>query len=327
MPRPRIDFGEEWRGSLREKIEPYIADLLKKKPLCETELFGAALAALGGKGSHRKLAGDLRRMYSLQFRRKISEGTAGLSVLRSIREVVVAVKDALLDKTYSARYGTGFFCVGKPIQFGKDYYGRIFYAEESKELVGKKAALIILKHESLAAKLLRKLDERDYLELKGVPYQKRALDLAVGLLKAYGLAELHRVDKQELLVKSGFDPQTIKLKASSSEPAMKEGEFFRKKGFEVKENFYAGRWVLAGKGPSVVKFKFSIVAFDVRNKTLHVADVVRKRADASKLRMLKTKCDEWGLSASLHFFAPSFTGSAEKYADRWGIALHKGKDI
>ena len=320
MPRPKIDFGEEWQKSLKERIEPFVLQEIGKRPLTENEIFGAALAAIGGKGSHQKLAGDLRRLYSLQFRRRLSERSASLSVVRSLKQAVAGVKEDLLG-------GGKVFATRKPIQFGKEFYGRIFYLGGQEELVPRKAEAVILRNDCLASKLLRQLKEKDCLFLKDIPYQKRLVDLAVGLLKAYKLARIAEIDGVKMVVREGFEPQTIKLNPVSGKTGMEEGKFFREKGFEVKENFYAGRWALKADGPGIEKFKFSMVAFDRANRLLHLADVARKRADASILRAFKRKADEWGLPASLHFFAPSFTEPAESYAKKWGIALHRGKDI
>lgn len=324
MPRARIDLGAEWRGKLAEAIEPELIEALKREPLSEPEIFAAACSALGAGQSPKEMAASLRRMYSLQFRRSVSESTALVSVLSHLKKAVSSVKNRILDSGYSrAKYGVDVLAVEREIRFGHDYHGRIFYCSGDEGKLREKARALIMAHpESCAAEILSAISKRGYVFASELKSQKRATDLAAGLLGAYGLAARGVYEGRELLHEPGFSAQTISL-AQETGPSDGLSEFFGKKGFKVWGNFRCGTWALAAEGPKVVRIGFRLVAFDPQNFQLHIADSSgKKKADVSRLRALKRKAKDWGLPAALHFFAPEFTPSAEKYAAKWGIRLH-----
>lgn len=330
MPRARIELGAEWRQKLADSIEPEIVEALKLEPLTEPEIFASACSALGAGQSPREIAASLRRMYSLQFRRGISESTALVSVLGQLKKAVSSVKKRLLEAGYSkAKYGVDVKAVEREIRFGKDYRGRIFHCGDAGGKLKEKARALIMAHpESCAAEILSAISRRGYVFASELKSQKRAIDLAAGLLVAYGLAARGVHEGKEVLHEPGFSAQTIGLAREAGPPAAGLSEFFGKRGFRVWENFRCGTWTLTAEGPKVVRIGFRLVAFDPENFQLHIADSSgRKRADVSRLRALRRKVRDWGLPAALHFFAPEFTQSAEKYAAKWGIRLHTWTDF
>lgn len=327
MPRARIDLGAGWREKLAGSMEPKIAEAIMKEPLTEPEIFAAACSALGAGQSPKEIAASIRRMYSLRFRRSVSESTAMVSVLSQLKRVVSSVKERLLLKDGGrSRYGTEIRAVGREIRFGRDYYGRIFYRAGDEERLQEKAKAIVMAHpDSTAAGILSALQTRGYVFSSELKSQKRAIDLASDLLLSYGLIGRGMHDGKELFHVPGFSSQTIDLvapEAGGGPVAAGFSEFFGKKGFKVWKNFRCGIWTLAAEGPKVVRMGFGAVAFDPESFQLHIADSNRKKTDISKLRALRRKARDWGLPAVLHFFAPSFTPTAEKYAAKWGIRMH-----
>lgn len=325
MPRASIDLGGEWRRKLADSIEPRIVEALKKEPLTEPEIFAAACSALGAGQSPKEIAASLKRMYSLRFRRNVSESTAMVSVLAQLRRAVSSVKDMLLEEGRSKqkKYGVEIRAVEREIRFGRDYYGRIFYCVGEEGKLREKARNIILAHpSSTASEILSALQTRGYVFSSELKNQKRAVDLASDLLVAYGLIERGVHDGRELFHTPGFSSQTINLARECGTTSTRLSEFFGRNGFKAWENFRCGAWTLTADGPKVVRIGFGVVAFDQENFQLHIADSSRKKTDISKIRALRRKAKDWGLPAALHFFAPSFTESAQKYAGKWGIRLH-----
>lgn len=326
MPRARIDLGSGWRDTLAGSIEPKIVEAIKEAPKTEPEIFAAACSALGAGQSPKEIAASLRRMYSLRFRRNVSESTAMVSILTQLKRVVSSIKERLLSDGYSEqKYGTGIRTIEREIRFGHDYYGRIFYRAGDDGKLREKVRSIIMAHpDSAAAEILSAVRGRGYVYSSELKCQKRSIDLAADLLRSYGLIERGLHDGRELFSVPGFSNQTIEL---APEAGTKKGtlpDFFgRERGFKVWANFRCGTWTLTADGPKVVRMGFGAVAFDPENFQLHIADSGRKRTDVSKLRALRRKARDWGLPAALHFFAPSFTPSAEKYAAKWGIRLHQ----
>ncbi len=325
MPRAVIDLGSGWRDTLAASIEPKIVEAIRHEPLTEPEIFAAACSALGAGQGPREIAASLRRMYSLKFRHNVSESTAMVSVLGQLKRVVSSVKERLLSDGYSERkYGTGIMAVEREIRFGHDYYGRIFYAAGDDGKLRKKVRDIIMAHpDSAAAEILSAVQARGYVYSSELKCQKRAADLAADLLMSYGLMGRGTHDGRELFHVPGFSDQTIELSPETGPTKGRLSEAFGRKGFKTWENFRCGTWTLTSDGPKVVRMGFGAVAFDPENFQLHIADSSRKKTDISKLRALRRKAVDWGLPAALHFFAPSFTPSAEKYAAKWGIRLHK----
>ncbi len=324
MPRASIDLGVEWRRKLADSIEPRIVEAIKKEPLTEPDIFASACSALGAGSGPKEIAASLKRMYSLQFRRNVSESTAMVSVLAQLRRAVSSVKDTLLEAGHSKpKYGVEIKAVEREIRFGRDYYGRIFYCAGEEDKLREKARSIILAHPtSTAAEILSALQSRGYVFSSELKNQKRAVDLASDLLVAYGLIGRGVHDGRELFHTPGFSSQTITLTRECRPTTSRLSEFFGRNGFKAWENFRCGTWTLTADGPKVVRIGFGAVAFDPENFQLHIADSNRKKTDISKLRALRRKAKDWGLPAALHFFAPAFTESAQKYAGKWGIRLH-----
>lgn len=324
MPRARIDLGSGWRDTLAASIEPKIVEAIRKGPLTEPEIFAAACSALGAGQSPKEIAASLRRMYSFRFRHNVSESTAMVSVLGQLKRVVSSVKEKLLADGYlEQKYGSRIRTVEREIRFGHDYYGRIFYDAKDEDKLREKVRNIVMAHpDSAAAEILSAAQGRGYVHSSELKCQKRSADLAADLLMSYGLIGRGTHDGKELFHVPGFSTHTIGL-APEAGSRGRLSEAFGRKGFKTWENFRCGTWTLTADGPKVVRMGFGMVAFDSENFQLHIADSGRKKTDISKLRALRRKARDWGLPAALHFFAPSFTPSAEKYARKWGIRLHE----
>lgn len=309
MPRPKIDLGEEWRKSIAATLEPRLAEELAERALTETELLARSMKILGVDRSPGELIASLKKMYKLQFRESLSDRTAMKAVLHDLKKSVEVAEAKLLEK--------GIRVTPRKFQFGKDFVGRIFYSNES-QLHQKVREILAKRSEAVASQLLQRLDSKGYVRLKELAFQPRAINLAKELLLDVGLAEV----KGNLLVSPGFDPATLQLEAVSVK-ASSFATFFEKQGFSVSAPYTAGCWVVGEAGPKVVRLVFGAMAFDKKTRQIHVADHSNRQADVSRLRRLREKAVEWGLPITLHFFAPDFTPTAEKYAAKLGIQLHK----
>ena len=305
MPRPELDLGPTWKKELVKRAEERIEERLEDEPLTEDEIWVEVVRALGGDKGVSETARRLRRLYNLEYRKKISNNTSNITVISNLKGVAKDLKKNLLKKGYKK--------TKRIIQFGKKYYGVIYYKDGTD--VKEKVEKIILSDESTASDVLSAIQNKGFVFQSKLPFQKRLIDLAFKLLSSYGLAERKRYKGKMVIIRPGFDIKTLSL------PSSGDISFWRDKNWDVKKNFYAGAWVLSGSGPKVTKFKFDIVAFDPENFQLHIADISKKRAGLSELKALKRKKETWGLSAVMHFLAPSFTESAISYADRWGIFL------
>ncbi len=309
MPRAKVDLGEEWRESVAATLAPRLMQELSRGALSESEILAVSTRVLGVDSSPAELVSGLKKMYKMQFRESLSDRTALKEVLFNLKKAVELTKAKLVSR--------GVKMTGRKFQFGKDFAGRIFYLDNN-QLQKKVRELLKKQQAAVATQLLVQLDKRNYVRLKQLPLQPRAISLATGLLVGAGLAEL----KGEFLVSPGFDISTIQLEeVRAREDSL--AEFFEKQGFDASAPYTAGCWVIGEDGPKVVRLVFAVMAFDGKTRQIHLADRSKKRADVSKLRSLRRKTVDWGLPSIIHFFAPSFTPAAEKYAKRWGIMTHK----
>lgn len=347
MPRPRLDLGADWKTELAEKLEPILIEALKKQEaMSENCLESTAINALGELAGLTELGNRLKKLWSLQGGRKLSDTTTINAVLRNLRAVLRIVKNRLLNSEYcNDKYGTTIGRIDRRIQFGRKNFGMLYFAKTPswKEAVSGLARKLILENaggDSAARSILDALERNDgYVLVKSIPHQYRSIQQAANLLQSYFLTEKKTTPGgKKIITVPGFAVENLSSAVAVARCGMTDTdngavsgtarEFFERgaknpDSLDFRDNFVAKAWTLGPEGPKVCRITFSLVVFDRQGPVLHVVDSARKRAGSPAVRELHRKKLQWGLPARMHLFAPGFTKSAQRLANELGIQLHE----
>ncbi len=327
MPRAKIDLGAGWEAAFESKLAPLLSAKVSEEPRTERELSEISLEAAGGEAGLREMAGQLKKLYALQYGRHLSDRTARATIGRTIARVLSKVKSGPLVARFSVSK--------RKIQVGREgKHGRLFFS--GKDAARSKLSKLYLSSrgggKSLGREILLILEKRNSLLLSSIPYPEASVERAIAPLLDFGVVE-RRISKSgpffclpDRPVQDPSDSPAAGGRGTGGARAPGETIALAKKALPPSSlllpGFSASRWILSPEGPREKRFRFSLAAFDKGARTLHLADFSEREASPAAARLLAEKASDLGLPAVLHLFAPAFSPACEKYAASRGVLLH-----
>lgn len=306
MPRAKISLGEKWEETFLSRLAPVLAARLAAEAMTERELADLAVALAGTK----ELAGELKRLYSLQYSRHLSERTA----VGTIRRVALKSLAAALS-----RPPAGVRKSKSRIRIGSSgRMGFLYFPSEKAAAEKLRKLYLAAKRKSLGREILLSLGRRNFLRLASLPYPRRQVEASIAPLLEFSVVE-------ERIAPDGNYLCLPSEPVADSEAKPADGKLLREAerefaGEEITRGLEICEWVLGAQGLRRMTRRISFAA--VAGNILHLCDVSARQATVAKLRELREKAALLRLPAKLHLFAPAFSEEALEYAEKTGIAAH-----
>ncbi|MFH0962263.1 MAG: hypothetical protein V1820_06285 [archaeon] len=315
MPRAKIDFGEKWEATLTARLSSALPEKISSEPRTEKELFELALAEAGGK----QTVSELKRLYSIQFSRALSNKSAVSALNRSVRHLLGPLLSKLPPEFKKS--------INK-IQIGRGgKHGLIFFTDRAKAAEKLRKIYLSARQKSLGKEVLLALERRNFLPVESLPCPRSQAEHSLKPLFEFSLVGEEQVPggKQVLFLP---DRELALPEGPAERPGGKGGflplaeqEF---PGGKFTRNFKFSRFSFERKEGIVERrLSFDLVVFQPVNGSLHLCDISPRDASVQAVRILREKSILLGVPAHLHLFATEFRKSAVDYSERNGILLHR----